>query len=254
MKQQIATFIAARPTPPVWKVRLELPHSPKPGMYVLADLGGAVRTPLFPSAIDESGFDTVVPAGHPATRLLPGTQVDILGPQGTGFDVTEDRLLLIGDVAHLPILMPLLGSALSISVVVEAVSRLELPSSHIFPTNVEIIMVTLDGSVGYLGPLESNEPASNGYTRASTALIELLGWADQVCLALDAVRYPDLAALIYATRLSPRDKYAQAFVQVPMPCGTGVCDICLVSTQSGEKHVCTDGPVFDLLQLMKYNI
>ncbi len=249
MKQQIATFIAARPEPPAWEVRFELDHCPQPGMYVLADFGAVVRTPLFPTAIDESGFSTIVSPGHPATRLLPGTQVNILGPQGHGFNVDANRLLLIAEVVHLPLLMPLLDSASSVSVIVEAASRLQLPSPHIFPPNVELIMVTIDGSIGYLGPLESYSPAPTGYMRASSALIELLGWAEQVCLALDATRYPDLAALVYKTRLNPRDNYAQAIVYSSMPCGIGVCDVCRISTQKGEKHVCVDGPVFDLLHL-----
>lgn len=254
MKQQIATFIAARPSPPAWKVRFELAHSPQPGMYVLADLGETVRTPLFPTAIDESGFDTIVPPGHPATRLLPGTQVDVLGPQGHGFEVDANRLLLIAEVGHLPLLMPLLDRSASVSVIVEAVSRLQLPSPHIFPPNVELIMVTLDGSIGYLGPLESYDPAPTGFMGASSVLTELLTWAEQVCLALNAARYPDLAAIVFKTRLNPQNNFAQAIIHGPMPCGTGVCDICNISTQVGEKHACIDGPVFDLLHLKNKEI
>ncbi|TFG68429.1 MAG: hypothetical protein E4H27_07970 [Anaerolineales bacterium] len=251
MKQQIATFIAARPSPPAWKVRFELAHSPQPGMYVLADLGETVRTPLFPTSIDESGFDTIVPPGHPATRLLPGTQVDVLGPQGHGFEVDANRLLLIADVEHLPLLIPLLDRAASVAVIVEAMTRLQLPSPTIFPPNVELIMVTLDGSLGYLGPLESLDPAAMGFVRASSVLKELLICAEQVCLALHAVRYPDLAAIVYKTRLNPQSNFAQAIIHCPMPCGAGVCDICNITTKLGEKHVCIDGPVFNLLHLHK---
>jgi NAD(P)H-flavin reductase len=249
MKQQTATFIAAQPSPPAWKVRFEVAHTPQPGMYMLADLGESVRTPLFPTAIDETGFSTFVLPGHPATNLLPGTQVDILGPQGHGFEVDADRLLLIADVERFPLLMPLLDKASSVSVILEAASRLQLPSPHIFPPNVELIMVTLDGSIGYYGPLESFDPVPAGVMRASSILVELLGWAEQVCLAIDANRYPNLATLIYNTRINPRDNFAQAIVQTLMPCGTGVCEICRITTLDGEKHVCIDGPVFDLFQL-----
>jgi NAD(P)H-flavin reductase len=31
-----------------------------------------------------------------------------------------------------------------------------------------------------------------------------------------------------------------------MACGTGACFGCVVSTRSGFKRVCKDGPVFDL--------
>lgn len=246
MKQQIATFIAAQPSPPVWKVQFEVAHSPSPGMYVLADLGEAVRTPLFPSEIRDTGFAAIVPPGHPATALLPGARVDFLGPLGNGFDIQADRLLLIADVEHYPTLMPLQQSAAAVSLIIEAVSRLQLPSPRTIPTNVELILVTLDGSIGYVGPLESTDPPPSGYARAQSALIELISWADQVCLALDSVRYGELANIIYTTRLNPRDNYAQCLVQTAMPCGVGVCDICRITTNDGEKHVCTDGPVFDL--------
>ena len=249
MKQQTATFIAARPNPPVWEVHFEVEHCPLPGMYVLADLGGAVRTSLFPAAINESGFSTIVPPGHPATNLLPGTQVDILGPQGNGFDVDADRLLLIADVDHFHLLMPLLESAPSVSIILEAASRLQLPSPQILPPNVELILVTLDGSIGYLGPIESTAQVPTGYIRANSALVELLRWAEQVCLALEVNRYSDLAVIIYNTHLNPLENYAQAIIQTPMPCGNGICDICRISTQKGEKHVCIDGPVFNLMHL-----
>jgi dihydroorotate dehydrogenase electron transfer subunit len=35
-----------------------------------------------------------------------------------------------------------------------------------------------------------------------------------------------------------------------MPCGVGACDICPVETRQGQRHLCTDGPVFDLLELI----
>lgn len=249
MKQQTATFLAARPSPPVWEVQFEVAHIPLPGMYVLADLDGVVRTPLFPTAINKSGFSSIVPPGHPATNLLPGTQIDMLGPQGNGFDVDADRLLLIADVDHFPLLMPLLDSSQSISVILEAASRLHLPSSQIFPPNVELILVTLDGSIGYLGPLESSDPAPTGYIQANPALMELLNWAEQVCLALESSRYPGFAEIINNSRLNPREKYAQAIIQTVMPCGAGVCDICRIKTQQGDQHVCIDGPVFNLMHL-----
>jgi dihydroorotate dehydrogenase electron transfer subunit len=249
MKQQIATFIAARPNPPVWEVRFEMERCPSPGQYVLAELGEAVRTVLYPAAITASSFSTIVPPGHPAINLLPGTPIDILGPQGTGFTIDADRVLLIADVNHFPLLMPLLGCAPSVSVILEAASRLQLPSTQVFPPNIELISVTLDGSTGYLGPLESTDPAPMRHTRAFTVLLELISWAEQVCLALSINRYPDIANIIYNARLNPRENFAQAIIQTPMPCGNGICDICRISTQKGEKQVCIDGPVFNLRDL-----
>jgi hypothetical protein len=180
--------------------------------------------------------------------------VDLLGPQGNGFKVDADRLLLVADVQFFPVLMPLIDCAPSISIILESSSRIQLPSPQIFPPYVEVELVTLDGSTGYLGPLESSDPAPAGYIRANTVLMELLGWAEQVCLAFKVDRYPDLAAVIYNARFNPRENFAQAIIKTQMPCGTGVCDVCCISTLRGERHICIDGPVFDLIELRNEDI
>lgn len=237
--------------PPYWAVYFEVAHPPAPGAFMLADFGGPLREPLFPAIIEARGFASMVPPGHPATRLLPGAEVDMLGPLGRGFhidDVTV-RLLLIAEAEHLPALLPLLDAAPSVTLVVEAATRAQIPAPHRFPPAVELYLVTRDGSTGYLGPLESDDPAPADLQRAAPKLRELLAWAECICLALDASRYPALAAMLREARLQPRRGLAQALIRAPMPCGVGVCEVCRVATRRGEKHACVDGPVFDLLDL-----
>lgn len=155
-------------------------------------------------------------------------------PRGHGFEVNANRLLLIADVEHLPLLMPLLDRAPSVAVVIEARTRLQLPSPTIFPANVELIMVTLDGSLGYLGPLESLDPAAEGFVRASSVLAELLVWAEQVCLALHSERYPDLATIVFKTRFNPQNNFAQAIMHRPCLAGL-VCVISVILKRSWAK-------------------
>ncbi len=66
-------------------------------------------------------------------------------------------------------------------------------------------------------------------------------------MAHDPLRYPALATIIKRVRLQPYTDLVQAIVRVPMPCGSGVCDVCRVTTRYAEKRACVDGPVFDLL-------
>ncbi len=52
-----------------------------------------------------------VPRGHAATRLLPGTPIDVIGPLGQGFRLSAvgyalDHLLLIAGADELPWLQP----------------------------------------------------------------------------------------------------------------------------------------------------
>jgi len=249
-KQQTATFRSARPAPPYWAVRFDVAHPPAPGRFVLADLGGPLRAVLFPTAIHADGFVALVAPGHPATRLLPGTTVDFIGPTGRGFRLRQaQQLLLIAEAARLPILMPLLNAAPAVALVIEAPTRAQLPSLDHIPPAVELTLVTLDGSMGYVGPLESQKASPAGLEQAGPIVLDLIAWADRIGLACARERYPALATLIRDARLQPTVDFAQAWVEVEMPCGVGACDICRIATRRGEKRVCIDGPVFDLLDL-----
>lgn len=250
VKQQIATFRFALPSPPHWAVRLDVAHAPRAGQFVLAECGGPLREALFPADVDAEGFTTLVPRGHPITRLLPGAQVDVLGPLGNGFHLDRvQRLLLIAEADRLPPLRPLLNAAPAVTLVIEGPTRARLPAPDSLPPDVELTLVTLDGSLGYLGPLESQAPAPAGRERVAPLLAELIAWAERICLSCTRERYPALAELVRQTRLQPVARFAQALIHTEMPCGVGACDVCRIPTRHGEQHVCTDGPVFDLLEI-----
>ncbi len=254
-RRQTATLRSVRPVPPYWEVWLALDQPPAAGAYVLADLGGPVRESLFPCAIQDHSFATMVPPGHPATRILPGTAIEVLGPLGRGFRLGETghspaRLLLMAEVQRLPWLMPLTQAASGVALVIEAATRGQLPPMTWFPPTLELTLVTLDGSTGYLGPLEATGASPTGMERALPRVEELIAWADCICVAAALDRYRNLARLINDIRLLPNADFAQALVRIPMPCGVGVCDVCRVRTRHGERRACVDGPVFDLLDFL----
>ncbi|MGC9347271.1 MAG: hypothetical protein ACP5JG_03950 [Anaerolineae bacterium] len=247
-RSQTATFRYARPAPPFWEVRLDVERPPDAGAFVLADLGGPLREPLFPSLTDDLGFMTTVEPGHTLTRLLPGATVDLMGPLGRGFRVDDvERLLLVAEAPLLSLLRPLFQVAPSVALVVEATTRAQLPPPSRFPPALELTLVTRDGSAGYLGPLENEDPAPEGLERVGGRLRELLAWTECVCLACASDRYPALARMVGEVRFQLQHDFGQALVRVPMPCGVGACDVCRVATRRGERQACTDGPVFDLL-------
>lgn len=190
--------------------------------------------------------------GHALTRVLPGTTVDVLGPLGRGFRLTRDknildRLLLIAEADYVPLLAPLFHAATSVVLVVEAGTQARLPRPAHLPFSLELVMVTLDGSAGYLGPLESDESGPTEPERVGTRMSELIRWAEGIGLACSPARYPALAERVSQVRMQVPKDFAQALVVVPMPCGVGACDVCCVLTRHGERHACTDGPVFDLM-------
>lgn len=217
-----------------------------PGRFVLADLGGCVRTPLFPAWLDPEAFEVLVPSAQPDLALQPGARVNLTGPLGRGFEVpaAARRLLLVATSVCLPVLLPLArqgpGSfrkpGLSLSLLLSAPTASELYPVRLLPPALEVHIATTDGSAGHQGSILDLFP-------------DLARWADCVCIATDPAIYPALAGIVRQVRLGPGERFAQALVVPPMPCGVGACQGCAVPVARGNKLACADGPVFDLLEL-----
>jgi dihydroorotate dehydrogenase electron transfer subunit len=210
-----------------------------PGRFVLADLGGYLRTPLFPALLDDETFSVLVSPDHPAATLRPGASTSLIGPLGQGFEVDEAarRLLLVADTDCLPVLLPLATQTLvSTALVLSAPAAAELYPVHLLPASLEVYIVTADGAAGRKGSALDLFP-------------DLVRWADCVCIACDPAIYPALAEVVREVRIRPAKRFAQALIVPPMPCGVGACQGCAVPVAGGFKLACTDGPVFDLLEL-----
>lgn len=216
-----------------------------PGSFVLADLGGYLRTPLFPASLEtprpgDGEFDVLVPPSHPGAALQAGARVDLIGPLGRGFEVPDvtRRLLLVASIAHLPVLLPLTNQkpGLSTALLLSASTAAELYPVQMLPPALEVHVVTTDGSAGHRGATLDLFP-------------DLVRWADCACIAADPAIYPALAEIVRELRMGPAHRFAQALVAPPMVCGVGACQGCAVPVAGGTKLACTDGPVFDLLEL-----
>jgi dihydroorotate dehydrogenase electron transfer subunit len=222
-----------------------------PGRFVLADLGGYLRTPLFPAflhtpGLDDAPFDVLIPPHHPLAVRRPGDSVDLIGPLGQGFDVpaAAQRLLLVASAAYLGALLPLtaekLGSfekpGFSVALLLSAPTAADLYPVQLLPPALEVHAVTADGSGGHRGSTLDLFP-------------DLARWADCICIAEDPAIYPRLAGLVQEVRVAPGRGFAQAVVTPPMACGVGACLGCAVPVAHGTRLACTDGPVFDLLEL-----
>jgi dihydroorotate dehydrogenase electron transfer subunit len=84
---------------------------------------------------------------------------------------------------------------------------------------------------------------------APTASVgENLDWLDYLAVDLEMANLPQLDALLDIQNL-PFE--GQVLVRIPMPCrGIGECGVCAVKTHHGWKLACTDGPVFDLQEVL----
>jgi len=239
---------------PFVRVTFSAPHLARTlvaGRFVLADLGDYLRTPLFPAWSDVGGFDTLVPPDHPAADLRSGDSVNLIGPLGQGFEVptTARRLLLVASTARLPVLLPLArqrnqgfgkNPGFSVALLLSAPTAAELYPIRLLPPALEVHVATTDGSAGHPGSALDLFP-------------NLVRWADCICIAplhsKDPATYPAMAEIVREVRVGPGRGFAQALVVPPMACGVGACQGCAVPVARGTKLACTDGPVFDLLEL-----
>lgn len=181
-----------------------------------------LATPLFAARIEAEGFLAAPPV--PA-NWEPGSGLQLRGPLGRGFSPPGKlrRLALANLGESIARLQPLLQNALDQGAAVALYSD-HAPAG--LPSAVEA------------NPLEM--------------LQEALTWADYLAVDLPSQEISSLSQLLGlepATRSLPCP--AQALVALAMPCGgLADCGACGVETRGGWKLACSDGPVFELIDLL----
>jgi dihydroorotate dehydrogenase electron transfer subunit len=197
---------------------------PSAGQYTLAsdpsDSNSILRTPIFLVEKSMQGFWA---APLFPTTWGPGTDLDLVGPLGHGFDLPRSiqrlGLAAVGDTVSR--LMPLVHQAVNTHIGMTLFTDLSLPK---LPAVVEVYP---------LGSLKSS-----------------LDWPDFMALdvPLDGLAgLRDILGLPYGTGLSCP---AQLLITSPFPCsGIAQCGACAVPARRGWKLACEDGPVFDLRDL-----
>ena len=193
-----------------------------------------------------------------------GERLDILGPLGEGFSIpptksgqSKNLLLVAGGIgiAPLVLLMQHASSQHQITLIHGASTATQLypfssggkkrsKLSHL-PNGVQFIPVTEDGTMGQKG-------------RATDILPDFLDWADQVYACGPVDMYKAMALTLNPSPLKGEGKdegekrsnlkltKCQVSLEVRMGCGFGACYGCTINTQKGLKHICRDGPVFEL--------
>jgi dihydroorotate dehydrogenase electron transfer subunit len=165
-----------------------------------------------------------------------GDALDLIAPIGNGFalEAGTRRLLLIGDDAPAR-LAPLIALAheatrqqLAVTLLVEATTPQLAWLSSLLPLAVEYQIIP----------------------DLSTAPSDMLRWSDQLYASLEPARYASLQALIADARMMTAHGFAQVVVAPLMACGFGACLACIVETTRGRALACTQGPVFDLIELV----
>jgi dihydroorotate dehydrogenase electron transfer subunit len=184
------------------------------------DVQSALATPLFAIENVMHGF-----WASPLQQVTwgPGTDLELVGPLGHGFDLPGDiqRLGLVALGETVSRLMPLARKAVENSAGVALFTDLPLPR---LPAAVEI------------HPLES--------------IIEALDWPDYLALDVPLERMEGLRRALGILDAAPMPCPVRVLVSTPMPCaGLAQCGACAIRGRRAWKLVCADGPVFDLQSL-----
>ncbi|GAB4580551.1 MAG: hypothetical protein Fur0022_32930 [Anaerolineales bacterium] len=199
---------------------------PMPGQYLLVHAPHDEEAPLahviFPAHCAGESFVAAPPV--PATWQI-GTSLHLRGPLGKGFQlpgpVRNLALISLGETVSR--LLPLLALADNSALFTSSPLHLLSPS---LPSSLEI------------NPL-SDLPAA-------------LRWANFLAFDLPLARLLDLPKLLDLAQDDPLPCPAQALIFTPMPCG-GIadCGVCAVGRGSKSRLACTEGPVFDVRELLR---
>ncbi|MBI2853877.1 MAG: dihydroorotate dehydrogenase electron transfer subunit [Chloroflexi bacterium] len=227
----------------MWLEAPQVASSVRPGQFAMLrchdDLVRVLRRPLSIHAVDGDRVAFLYRAIGAGTRWLAnrrrGDEIDMLGPLGNGFSITgrSRRLLLLAGGIGLAPLKFLAESAASqghqVVLLVGTRNTAEQYPIDLLPSHGHVVKITEDGSAGKKGLV-------------TDFISEFAPEVDQAFACGPEGMYRELMRV----RGSMQSVPVQVSLEVRMGCGIGACLSCTIRTNSGLKHVCKDGPVFDL--------
>ncbi|RDU38510.1 dihydroorotate dehydrogenase electron transfer subunit [Neobacillus piezotolerans] len=233
----------------VFKLTLKgrLSSKAKPGQFVHVKTGGAggplLRRPISLASIDRDNgsFTMIFRVSGEGTALLskcgPGMEVDVLGPLGNGFPVSEavpgTTAILVGGGIGVPPLYELSRQLVENGVYVVHVLGFQTASAVFYEKEFALLgptfIATADGSYGRKGFV--------------TDIIS----GEQ--LEFDTLFACGPVPMLKALEKGFPDKKAYLSLEERMGCGIGACFACVCRVQDDQnghsyRKVCSDGPVF----------
>jgi dihydroorotate dehydrogenase electron transfer subunit len=188
--------------------------------------------------------ELLVDADEPGERWLveapPGTRVDLVGPLGRPFALPKDPVpcVVIGYAAAAAPVQALAERlrerSCDVHVLLGAPSEPRLFGALDARRSARsVTVVTADGSVGIKGSVLDPLPTLLGRTSAGV-----------VYAAGPAALLHDVAATA-----EQHGAWSQTAVDLPMPCGTGLCQSCVLPVVGADGvtrlvRACAEGPVF----------
>lgn len=237
----------------LWLSAPAISQGARPGQFVMI-LAGDGLDPFLPRAFwvhrvrdgeDGEEFAVLVEIRGTGTAMIaasmPKSRLRLTGPLGRPLTMAPGArsLLLVGEGIGISPLVwcsdeeSARGRNVTLLMGAESVAAL-YPLALVRP-EVEVAVATDDGSAGVHG-------------RVTAVVEDYAVWADQIIVAGPDDLYRELSERL---RTLPWRRPCLAMANVMMPCGTGICGLCGISTRrSGVKLACREGPAFELRDLV----
>ncbi len=210
--------------------------STKPGQFIMVWVIGTDEIPMAVSKAQEDGtisftVEKVGDATKKLHELEEGDLIGLRGPYGNGFDLSGEKLLIMGGGCGMAPLALTAQRAVDkgkeVTVVISAESGEDLLfKSRIESLNVDLFLSTEDGSVGVEGV-------------ATDVLKEALSGKD---FDSGLICGPEQMMGAVAEFVEEWDIPMQLSLNRYMKCGIGLCGSC--SLDPSGLRVCEEGPVF----------
>jgi dihydroorotate dehydrogenase electron transfer subunit len=262
----------------------ELARSTRAGQYLLvrcAEEGSydpLLRRALFVGAA-EPALGQIGLLYEPSERGLAwlahgrvGDTIDVIGPLGRPFvlDGRTRNLLMLGSGPGLPALMLLAHEAAArgcaVTLLAGADDAGSLPPPFLLPGEAEYQTIVgkttdllsaqpggpKDGETGRQGDRKKKGKAKQDASAVTVPVaLSPISWADQIGAALPDDERSSLVAAIRAVKYRWERGFASALLHAPFVCGVGACGVCAVDLRRGTRLVCSEGPVFDLRDVVR---
>lgn len=221
-----------------------------PGQFVEIKVGDGtdplLRRPISIHGVSKQRVRLIYEVIGPGTQLLSGRKagdfLDVIGPLGNGFKygrITKkydkrENILVAGGMGVAPLVFLAEKMRLNKPLVLIGARKKDqiLCLSEFKALGCKVMIATDDGSLGFKG-------------KVTELLKEILSKKSQADKSVSIYACGPQPMLKAVARLSCANNIAsQLSLETHMACGFGACLGCVVSTKSGYKRVCKDGPVF----------
>lgn len=232
-----------------------------PGQFVEVKVEGSqstyLRRPFSIHRVDyvENTMHLLIKVVGPGTNKLAssnvGDQINIMFPLGKGFNLTENkRVLLVGGgcgVAPLYFLAKLLHEkGNDVNVLIGGRSSDDILMADDYAVFGKVFVSTEDGSRGEKGMVTAHSILKGKREHAT----------DYSQIEDNAVKFdkiyccgPDGMMRAIAHHAELMNIPCEVSLENTMACGIGACLCCVVESNTGNICVCTEGPVFDSKRL-----